>query len=153
MLRRPPLLAATALLAAFALAGCSAGTAAPPSSSPERTTATPTPLVTPSRAASEVARATVDGTGASAGTGRLPPTGQVAVEVACSGSDTGSLTWRLETGDGGPLGLTGQADCSAPPTTSWLGITADPRPTRLRIVLEPGDGVVAGWAVVRTGTP
>jgi hypothetical protein len=83
----------------------------------------------------------------------LPPTGQVAVEVACSGADGSTMTWRLETGQGASLGLSGQADCTAPPTTSWLGITADPRPGRVRIVLDASADVVAGWAIVRSGTP
>ncbi|WP_375389846.1 hypothetical protein [uncultured Amnibacterium sp.] len=152
MLRRAAPLAAAALLV-LGLAGCGARTAAPTSASPQRTTASPTPLITPSAEAGEVARATFGGGATRDGAGRLPATGQVAVEVACSGADAGVLTWRLETEAGVSLGLSGQADCSAPPTTSWLGITADPRPDRVRIVLEPGDGVVAGWAVVRIGTP
>jgi hypothetical protein len=146
-----PLVAAAAVV--LALAGCAGREPAAPTSSPERTTATPTPLVTPSRAADEIARATFADGAATAGAGALPAEGQVAVDVACSGTDGSALTWRLTTGAGASLGLSGTADCSAPPTTSWLGITAEPRPTRVRIVLEAGRGVVAGWAVVTTGTP
>ena len=151
--RRAPWPAAAVVVAVLLLSGCAAPAAAPRTAQPERPTSTPTPLDTPPAEPGEVARATLADGVLQNGSGALPPTGQVAVEVACSGVDGSVVTWRLESGDGAPLGLSGEADCTAPPTTSWLGITADPRPSRVRIVLAADADVVAGWAVVRTGTP
>ena len=73
--------------------------------------------------------------------------------MACAGTDGSRMSWSLVAGDGSPLGLSGEADCSGPPSTQWLGITALRRPTTVRVRLLPASGVVSGYAIVRRGTP
>lgn len=146
------------LLAVVALSACASRPEAP------RTAAAPAstsiaPVVTPSAVAGEITRSTFGADGVQQPTGRVPaetgaaPAGQaIGVEVACSGTDGSTMTWSLVAGDGKPLGLSGEADCSGPASTSWLGI-ADQRPAKVRVTLLPASGVVSGYAVVRLGTP
>jgi hypothetical protein len=61
------------------------------------------------------------------------------------------MRWSLVAGDGTSLGLSDEADCSGPPTTSWLGVTSRQRPTHFRVRLQPSSGVVSGFAIVRRG--
>jgi hypothetical protein len=63
------------------------------------------------------------------------------------------MRWILVAGDGTPLGLSGDADCAGPPSTQWLGFTADRPPSTVRVRLLPASGVVSGYAIVRRGTP
>lgn len=146
---------AVLVVAALLLTGCAApGT--PPESRPTATgSRTPTipALATPGPRAEEVTRSTVDAGRVQDPAGAMPADGALAVDVACAGGDGSAMRWRLVAGDGAPLGLSGSADCSGPPTTQWLGVTAAERPDRVRVRLQPGPGVVAGWAVVRRGTP
>jgi hypothetical protein len=136
---------------ALAVAGCGAAPAAPRTAAP---TPTPTvaPLPTPSPAADEVTRSTLTGAAAAEPAGAMPAAGPLAVDVACTGVDGSTMAWRLEAGDGTPLGLAGEADCSGPPTTQWLGVTAAQRPARVRVHLQPASGVVGGYAIVRSGS-
>jgi hypothetical protein len=144
----------TALLAVLGLlaTGCAARPVAPRTAA-AAPTATVSPLVTPTTVPGEVVRSTFGGGPVSDPAGALPATGQLAVDVACWGADGSTMAWTLESGDGAPLGLSGTADCSGPPTTSWLGVTASTRPARVRVALRPGSGAVSGYAIVRVGTP
>lgn len=152
MTARVLLLAAVLALVAVLATGCSARPAAP-RSSPAPTAPAVTPLATPTVGPDEVVRSTFGGGPVDEPSGAMPTTGQLAVDVACWGADGSTMTWSLVAGDGKPLDLSGTADCSGPPTTSWLGVTAARRPAMLRVLLEPGSGVVSGYAIVRHATP
>jgi hypothetical protein len=145
-------LALTAVVATLLTTGCAASPAA--SGSP---TVSPTAaialLATPSAQPEEVTRSTFGGGVLSQPGGAVPRGGPLAVDVACAGTDGSEMSWALVAGDGTPLGLSGEADCSGPPTTQWLGITADTRPATVRVRLLPASGVVSGYAIVRGGTP
>lgn len=144
----------TAVLAAAVLstAGCAARPAATASPTISRTP-TATPLPTPSAQPGEVTRSTFSGGATRDPSGATPEDGQLAVDVACAGVDGSRMHWSLVAGDGTPLGLSGDADCSGPPSTQWLGITAEQRPATVRVRLLPASGVASGYAVVRRGTP
>jgi hypothetical protein len=151
--RSPAVLAAVLVAVALTVTGCAAGEPAATRSATRSPTETVTPLPTPSKTAGEVTRSVfADGSNEDPA-GPMPSTGAVAVDVACAGVDGSTMTWSLVGDDGRPLGLSGTADCSGPPTTSWLGVTAERRPAEVRVRLLPASGVVAGWAVVRRGTP
>lgn len=152
MIRRVLPLAATFAAVVLLASGCAARPVAPRTAA-AAPTATVQPLTTPSPGPDEVVRSTFGGGPVSDPTGPMPRTGQLAVDVACWGADGSEMVWTLEAGDGTPLGLSGTADCSGPPTTSWLGVTAERRPARVRVVLQPGSGAVSGYAIVRVGTP
>jgi len=147
-------LALTAVLAAAVLstAGCAARPAATGSPRISRT-ATATPLPTPTAQPGEVTRSTFGGGASRQPDGATPSEGQLAVDVACAGIDGSRMHWSLVAGDGAPLGLSGDADCSGPPSTQWLGITAEHRPAKVRVQLVSSSGVVSGYAIVRRGTP
>lgn len=146
-------LAGTAVLAAAALstAGCASQPAATATPTIHRT-ATVTPLPTPTAQPGEVTRSTFGGGASRQPAGAVPSTGQLAVDVACTGTDGSRMHWNLVAGDGTPLGLSGDADCSGPPSTQWLGITSR-RPAEVRVQLVPASGVASGYAIVRAGTP
>jgi hypothetical protein len=149
---RALLLGATLVLVPLLATGCSAGPAAPiTSAAPPAPTITP--LATPTRGPGEVVRSTFGGGPVDEPAGAMPTTGQLAVDVACWGADGSTMAWRLVAGDGRPLGLSGTADCSGPPITSWLGVTAAVRPATVRVRLDPGSGAVSGYAIVRRATP
>lgn len=148
---------AVALAATLLTAGCAAAPETPRSATPSSTTVAP--VATPTALPGEVTRSTFGGGAARAPAGRVPeesggtPADQaIAVEVACSGTDGSTMRWTLESGSGKPLGLSGSADCSGPPSTSWLGFTGK-RPAKLRVALLPASGVVSGYAIARIGTP
>jgi len=150
-----PRSSALLLLAAVVLAtaGCSA-VEAPATRSPTRTpTETVPALAVPTAARGEVTRSVLRDGEVEDPAGRMPAGGALALDVACAGVDGSTMAWRLVAGDGAPLGLEGTADCSGPPTTSWLGVTAARRPAEVRVRLLPAAGVAAGYAVVRRGTP
>ena len=151
----PRALALTAVLAAAALstAGCAAARPEATGSPTISRTPTVSPLSTPGPRTGEVTRSTFGGGASRTPSGRTPTAGQLAVDVACAGTDGSRMRWSLVSGDGAALGLSGDADCSGPPSTQWLGITAEQRPERVRVRLLPASGVVSGWAVVRSGTP
>ncbi|MGN6445764.1 hypothetical protein [Amnibacterium sp.] len=146
------LLATLAAVGAL-VTGCSSRPAVRSTSQEPAATPTITPLVTPTVAADEVVRSVLSGGTVREGTGAMPRSGALAVDVGCWGADGSTMTWRLVSGDGAALGLSGTADCSGPPTTSWLGITSATRPPQVRVVLHPGSGVVSAYAIVRRGTP
>ena len=152
MIRRALPLAATLLAVAALAAGCAARPVAPRTAAAPATT-TIAPVVTPSAVAGEITRSTVSGGSVADPAGRTPASGPIAVDVACSGVDGSTMTWRLVTGAGKPLGLSGSADCTGPAATSWLGITSPTRPASVRVMLLPTSGVVSGYAIVRSGTP
>jgi hypothetical protein len=145
-----------ALAASLLMAGCAAAPETPRSATPSLTTVAP--VATPTALPGEVTRSTFGGGAAKDPVGRVPQEGAaptdeaMAVEVACSGTDGSTMSWTLESGDGKPLGLSGEADCSGPPSTSWLGF-AGGRPATLRVALLPASGVVSGYAIARIGTP
>jgi len=149
---RTLVLAAVLAAAALSTAGCAARPAATGSPTISRT-ATVTPLPTPTAQPGEVTRSTFGGGATRDPSGATPRDGQLAVDVACAGTDGSRMHWSLVAGDGTPLGLSGDADCSGPPSTQWLGITAEQRPTKVRVQLVPASGVVSGYAIVRRGTP
>jgi hypothetical protein len=155
VIRRALPLTATLVAVAVLASGCSARPAASSTSATPSAPAAPavTPLSTPTRGPGEVARSTFGGGPIDEPLGAMPASGQLAVDVACWGADGSTMAWSLVAGDGKPLGLSGTADCSGPPTTSWLGVTADTRPAKVRVTLEPASGVVSGYAIVRRGTP
>ena len=153
MLRRSIALAAVLAATAVLTSGCSGTTAEATRSVAETQTPTFTPFVTPTAVAGEVTRSVLDTGGVREPAGAMPATGEIAVDVACSGADGSMMRWSLVAGDGKPLGLTGEADCSGPPSTSWLGITATKRPSKVSVTLTPASGVVSGYAIVRRGTP
>ncbi|GAA2752644.1 hypothetical protein [Amnibacterium kyonggiense] len=137
------------------LAGCGGQPAAPRTSAAPASSTTPTvtPLVTPTELPGEVVRSVLSGGSVEEPSAPMPRSGQLAVDVACWGADGSTMSWRLVAGDGSALGLSGTADCSGPPTTSWLGVTATERPARVRVDLRAASGAVSGWAIVRRGTP
>jgi hypothetical protein len=153
-------IAVAAVLAATLLtAGCAARPDAPRTAAAPATTSI-APVVTPSAVPGEITRSTFGGGPAQDPIGKVPQQGAgsaptdeaIAVDVACSGTDGSSMTWSLVTGHGKPLGLSGDADCSGPASTSWLGV-AEQRPATVRVALLPASGVVSGYAIVRLGTP
>lgn len=146
-----PGLVAVLAASAVLVAGCAAAPEAPRTATP--TAATIAPLPVPSAQPGEVTRSTFGDGAPGEPAGAVPAAGALAVDVACSGTDGSTMTWSLVDGDDAPLGLSGVADCSGPASTSWLGITAAERPARLRVRLLPASGVVAGYAIVRSGTP
>lgn len=150
MIRRAPALAATLAVVAALTTGCAGATPRATSPAP-RVETTPPALTTPTPDASEVTRSTFTGSGVADPAGRTPDSGALAVEVACTGVDGSTMRWSLVTGDGTSLGLSGEADCSGPPTTSALGITDAQRPATVRVRLLPASGVVSGYAIVRPG--
>jgi hypothetical protein len=149
MIARAPALVAVLVAAAALTTGCAGG---PPEATAPATraeTTTPPPLSTPTASAGEVTRSTFTGAGIDDPAGRTPASGALAVEVACTGVDGSTMRWSLVAADGTSLGLAGEADCSGPPTTSALGITAEQRPASVRVRLLPASGVVSGYAIVR----
>ena len=152
MIGRALPLGGTLVLVSVLATGCSVRPAAP-STSAAPTAPAVTPLATPTRGPGEVVRSTFGGGPIDEPTGAMPATGQLAVDVACWGADGSTMAWNLVAGDGTPLGLSGTADCSGPPTTSWLGVTAKVRPAKVQVRMDPGSGVVSGYAIVRRATP
>lgn len=116
---------------------------------PRSDTPTVTPLATPTRDAAEITRSTFASGTLADPAGRTPASGPLSVEVACAGTDGSTMRWSLVAGDGTSLGLSGEADCTGPPTTSSLGITAEQRPATVRVRLQPTSGAVSGFAIVR----
>jgi hypothetical protein len=151
MAARTLALAATLAAVVALTAGCGSGAPEATRSAPSSPAATVAPLATPSPGASEVTRSTFGGGALKDPTGSTPGSGALAVDVACAGVDGSVMRWSLVAGDGTSLGLSGEADCSGPPTTSWLGITAQQRPATVRVRLLPASGVVSGYAIVRRG--
>jgi hypothetical protein len=151
VIRRASTLTAV-VAAAVLMTGCAAHPTASASPSAARTP-TVTPLPTPGTRPAEVTRSTFGAGVLRQPTGTMPAAGQLAVDVACAGTDGSRMRWTLVAGDGTALGLSGEADCTGPPSTQWLGITADTRPARVRVRLAPASGVVSGYAIVRRGTP
>lgn len=139
--------------AVLLLAGCGGQPEGPRSSAAPAVTATVTPLVTPTLLPGEVVRSVLSGGTVDEPSAPMPRSGQLAVDTACWGADGSTMSWRLVAGDGSALGLSGTADCSGPPTTSWLGVTATERPARVRVELHATSGAVSGYAIVRRGTP
>ncbi|MGT2426440.1 hypothetical protein [Amnibacterium kyonggiense] len=151
MARRALLLVPAA--AVLLLAGCAGQPAPARTAAAPAVTPTITPLVTPTELPGEVVRSELSGGSVAEPSAPMPRTGQLAVDVACWGADGSTVVWRLVAGDGTALGLSGTADCSGPPTTSWLGVTATERPARVRVDLRPSSGAVSGYAIVRRATP
>jgi len=151
VIRRPLALAATIAAVVALTTGCAGSAPEATRSVPRSATPTAPPLVTPAPAAGEVTRSTLADGAVDDPAGTTPASGALAVEVACSGIDGSTMRWSLVAGDGTSLGLSGDADCSGPATTSSLGITAEQRPPRVRVRLVPGSGVASGYAIVRRG--
>jgi hypothetical protein len=145
-----PLALAAALAAVVALTtGCESGGPEATRSATRSATETVPPLIVPTAAPGEITRSTLSGGTVHGPTGRTPASGALAVEVACSGVDGSTMRWSLVAGNGTALGLSGEADCSGPATTSSLGLTAAERPATVRVRLQPASGVVGGYAIVR----
>ena len=149
MTRRPSALAAALLAVGALTTGCAAGAPEATRSVTLSDTPTVTPLTTPTHDSAEVTRSTLAGGAVTDPAGSTPASGALAVEVACAGTDGSTMRWSLVAGDGTSLGLSGEADCSGPETTSSLGITAEQRPATVRVRLQPSSGTVSGYAIVR----
>jgi hypothetical protein len=149
VIRRALPLAGLLLGATALVAGCAARPAAPTATAAPTPARSVTPLVTPTVTSDEITRSVFSGGTVDARTGAVPASGSLSVDVACWGADGSTLTWALVDGDGTAIGLSGVADCSGPPSTSGIGITAATRPKAVRVELRPGSGAVSGYAIVR----
>lgn len=148
---RPLALPATLAAVVVLVAGCATGAPEATRRVPRSATPTVTPLTIPTRDAAEITRSTFAAGTVADPAGRTPGSGALTVEVACAGADGSTMRWSLVEGggDGVALGLSGEADCAGPATTSSLGITAEQRPATVRVRLQPTSGAVSGFAIVR----